>query len=750
MTLAGTLNPDLLAGDFAAALGDAAALQQEYRQSVLMPELVLLALLRRETAADAILTEFVRRRGVDAGQLEREVHLACASRRDAGGQLHFVTNMGRKAMLSRQCIILIDEALGIARKRHAKRIDTDHVLLALAGKGTATGGLLQPHGITARTVDDVLGLASPSRPAPAGEASTAGASGRQLPDSSAIYEREDLLRSLLTILNQAVHRHVVLTGPPGAGKRALAASLNQLIARGEGPGGISKYVQVAEDDLLDDDVKAIREGLARARGGVLFLPHLQRFFGGPGKAQFAGSCALIQKTLRGNDPVIVATADDDAWNARLAGEMTIAEHCQVLRVPEPSISETIEILRLKRRGLEEDYRLQVSDGALKVAVSLAKRYMAATPLPRSAERLLHRSAAMVNVNRQSGLLHSAQPDDSASLEVNDVLRCASEMTGVPVNRPGEDERLRYAGLTDYLKERLKGQDQAVQAVSRAIRTARVGLKEPQRPAGSFLFLGPTGVGKTHLARTLAEFMFGTESAMLALDMSEFKDESSLNRLLGSPSGYVDSEAGGQLTERVRRQPWLLVLLDEVEKAHPRIMDLLLQVMDEGRLTDGRGRSASFSETVLILTSNLGSSMLATPVVTEEVRAAAMEQVRSWFRPELLNRLDDIIMFNALSTDNLRDILDLLLVRERELAAQRGLKLAFSENAVQWLQQQNREPHYGARPLQRIIRRHVRVPLADYLLRADSPRGSSIDIDADSSGLTFATIAADGQKAPLQG
>ncbi len=751
MTLAGTLNPDLLAGDFAAALNDAAALQQEYRQSVLMPEHVLLALLRRrETAADAILTEFVRRRGVDAGQLEREVHLACGSRRDAGGQLHFVSNTGRKAMLSRQCIILIDEALGIARKRHAQQIDTDHALLALAGKGTGTGSLLQPHGITARTVNDVLGRAGPSGPAPVGEASAAAVSGRQSPATGAIYQREDLLRSLLTILNQAVNRHVVLTGLPGAGKRTLAASLGQLIARGEGPGGIGKYVRVAEDDLLDDDVKAIREGLARARGGVLFLPHLQRFFGGPGKAQFAASCALIQKTLRGNDPVIVATADDDAWNARLAGEMTIGEHCQVLRVPEPSISETLEILRQKRRGLEEDYQLQVSDDALKLAVSLARRYMAATPLPRSAERLLHRSAAMVNVSRQSRLSQPAQSEDRASLEADDVLRCAGEMTGVPVNQPGDDERQRYAGLTDYLKTRLKGQDQAVQAVSRAIRTARVGLKEPQRPAGSFLFLGPTGVGKTHLARTLAEFMFGTESAMLALDMSEFKDESSLNRLLGSPSGYVDSEAGGQLTERVRRQPWLLVLLDEVEKAHPRIMDLLLQVMDEGRLTDGRGRSASFSETVLILTSNLGSSMLATPVVTEEVRDAAMEQVRSWFRPELLNRLDDIIMFNALSAENLRDILDLLLVRECELAANRGLKLAFSENAVQWLQQQNSEPHYGARPLQRIIRRHVRVPLADYLLRADSPQGSSIDIDADSSGLTFATIAADGQKAPLQG
>ena len=238
--------------------------------------------------------------------------------------------------------------------------------------------------------------------------------------------------------------------------------------------------------------------------------------------------------------------------------------------------------------------------------------------------------------------------------------------------------------------------------------------------------------------------------MLALDMSEFKDEASLNRLLGSPSGYVDSEAGGQLTERVRKQPYLIVLFDEVEKAHPHIMDMLLQMIEEGRLTDGRGRTARFSETVLILTSNLGSQVLATPVLDEEVRAAAMAQVHTWFRPELLNRLDEIIMFNALSEADLGDILRLMLRREARLAAERGLQLEFSEEAVQWLQRQNDEPQYGARPLLRIIRRKVRVPLADYLLRADPSAGVTIHIDADDSGLRFATIGEDGQQRSLQG
>jgi ATP-dependent Clp protease ATP-binding subunit ClpB len=277
------------------------------------------------------------------------------------------------------------------------------------------------------------------------------------------------------------------------------------------------------------------------------------------------------------------------------------------------------------------------------------------------------------------------------------------------------------------------------AISRAIKAARVGLKDPKRPIGAFLFLGPSGVGKTELAKVLAEFMFGTEEAMLPLDMSEFKDEASLNRLLGSPSGYVDSEAGGQLTERVRQQPYIIVLFDEVEKAHPRIMDILLQVIEEGRLTDGRGNPTYFSETVIILTSNLGSENLSVPVITDELREMALEDVRSWFRPEFLNRLDEVVMFNALSDDNLGKILDLMLKKESKMITDRGIMLNFTAKAKKWMLDQNDEPEYGARPLRRIIRRSVREPLADFLLKENPPAGTEINIDAKKGGLTFATV-----------
>jgi ATP-dependent Clp protease ATP-binding subunit ClpB len=235
-------------------------------------------------------------------------------------------------------------------------------------------------------------------------------------------------------------------------------------------------------------------------------------------------------------------------------------------------------------------------------------------------------------------------------------------------------------------------------------------------------------------------MFGSEDAMLPLDMSEFKDESSLNRLIGSPSGYVDSEAGGQLTERVRQQPYIIVLFDEVEKAHPRVMDILLQVIEEGRLTDGRGNPTQFSESVVILTSNLGAENLAVPVITDEIREEAMDQVRTWFRPEFLNRLDEVIMFKALSAEDLHSILLLLLKKETKMASERGLTLDFTDSAVQWMLDQNDEPEYGARPLRRIIRRFVREPLADFLLKVNPPAGTQVRVDApDASGLKFAAL-----------
>jgi ATP-dependent Clp protease ATP-binding subunit ClpC len=737
----GTLNPDLISKDMDAVLNQAVAIKDQYRKTTLTPEAILLALLRsQDTAAARLIEAFKQARGVDLERLNRQVQLAAESRTDQNGNLDFAARGNRLVPLSRQTIILIDDALTLANSQNEIRADTDHVLAVMSEASVSTSGLLRQHGITPKAIADMLAekkevirdnttLKDYAALAKAGKL-------------RAVFFRDNLLRDMNNILSQAVSRHIILIGPDGVGKRTLAYSLGLLIGEGKGPRGITKLVQIDEAALLDSDQKAVRAGLNEARGGILFIPHLHRFFGGPIKAEFSKATPMIQKAFLDNDPVIISTTTDIEYNQRLVPVSAIIEHSQVLRVPEPSIEETIEILKVMRPHLESDYKLTIAEDVLGLAARLAKRYMSASPLPRSAEQLMHRAAAMVNMSQETQVKPGdGQTANPNTLDAEDITLAMSQMSGIPVNKLGEDERGRYASMVEHLQERVIGQDQAVLAVSRAIKTARVGLKDPRRPIGAFLFLGPTGVGKTELSRALAEFMFGSEDAMLPLDMSEFKDESSLNRLIGSPSGYVDSEAGGQLTERVRQQPYIIVLFDEVEKAHPRILDILLQVIEEGRLTDGRGNPTRFSETVIILTSNLGAEYLAVPVIDDEARDNAMGEVRTYFRPEFLNRLDEVIMFNALDRDVLYKILKLMLRKETQMGAERGLTLEFSESAVEWMLAQNDEPEYGARPLRRIIRRSVREPLADFLLRANPPAGTKITVNTtpDGAGLQFGAL-----------
>ncbi len=744
----GTMNPDLMSKDLNAVLNEAVALKSEFKKSNIMPELVLLALVRsKDTAAARLLSVFADSRGLDIERLERQVILAAETRRDQSGSLDFVARGNRQTTLSRQTIILLDEALSVANTMDEVRIDTDHVLAVMAESSISTSGLLRQYGITPKAITEIIAEYSMVRRRPDGTTRNVVQEAKH-GHMRAVYFREDLLRDVINILSQAVNRHIILIGEDGVGKRTLGYSLGLLMSQGKGPARLGSLVTVDETALLDNDQKAIRAGMSKAAGGILFIPHLHRFFGGPIKAQFTKSAPLIQKAFLADDPVIIGTTTEVEYAQRLAVMSAISENSQVVRVPEPSVEETIEMLKILRPHLEADYDLEMREEALELAARLAKRYLTATPLPRSAEHLLHRTAAMVSMSQQAHLAFRPDLSDNV-LDAEDITLAASQMTGVPVNKLGEDERVRYASMVEHVKERVIGQDEAVISVSRAIKTARVGLKDPKRPIGAFLFLGPTGVGKSELAKVLAEFMFGSEDAMLPLDMSEFKDESSLNRLLGSPSGYVDSEAGGQLTERVRQQPYIIVLFDEVEKAHPRIMDILLQVIEEGRLTDGRGNPVSFSETVIILTSNLGSTTLAVPVITDAVRDEAMEDVRTFFRPEFLNRLDEVIMFNALNDDALALILRLLLKKENRMAEERGLELSFSDAALAWMLAQNDQPEYGARPLRRIIRRSVREPLADFLLRANPPASTEVRIDANDAGLIF-SAEVDGKEIKVGG
>jgi ATP-dependent Clp protease ATP-binding subunit ClpC len=745
----GTLNPDLLSKELDAVLNDAVELKDQYNKSLIIPELVLLATLRRKgTAADRVLSKFASERGVELNRLERQVHLAVETRRDQSGNLDFVAKGNRLVPMSRQTIIMLDDGLSVANSQDEVRVDTDHVLMVMAESSVSTSGLLRGHGITPKSIQDTLNDSSQiMRRSGTTQDFVATSKAGKL---KAVHFREELLRDLINILSQAQNRHIILLGPDGVGKRTLAYSLALLMSEGKGPNGLNSLVQVDEAALLDSDHKAVRAGLNQARGGIFFVPHIHRFFGGPTKAEFSKATPQIQKAFLDNDPVVIGATTEIEYNERLSSISAINENAQILRVPEPSVDEAIEMLKVTRPHLEDDYGIEIKEVAIVLAVRLAKRYLTTMPLPRSAEHLVHRTAAMITMSQQSHLAFKPELKDTTTLDAEDITLTLSQMTGVPVSKLGQDERLRYASMVEHLQERVIGQDTAVISVSRAIKTARVGLKDPKRPIGTFLFLGPTGVGKSELAKQLAEFMFGSEDAMLPLDMSEFQDESSLNRLIGSPSGYVDSEAGGQLTERVRQQPYTIVLFDEVEKAHPRVLDILLQVMDEGRLTDGRGNQTRFSETVIIMTSNLGARSLAVPVVTDEIREDAMGQVRDHFRPEFINRIDEVIMFNSLDDEALYFILKLLLKGEQRLAGDRGLELDFTEEAMHWMLAQNDQPEYGARPLRRIIRRSVREPLADFLLRANPQPGTVVRIDGENGAdeLAFSALV-DGQEIPVE-
>ena len=734
-----TLNPDLISKDMDAILNDTAPMLSEYRKSSVMPEMVLLALLRRQnTAAWRLLKDFESSRGVDLERLERQVRVAIQSRRDPDGSLDFVAIGNRKISLSRQSIILLDDGLTIANSMNEQKIDTDHALAVLAETSVSTGGILRQFSITPKSIQDAYSDASKIIPAREDSTTVDYVKRAKRGLLRAVHFREDLLRSMINVLTQSVNRHIVLVGADGVGKRTLAYSLALLMAEEKGPAGLSNLVQISETALLDGDQEAFRAGMSAARRGVLFLPLIHRFFGGPIKADFNKATSLVQKAFLSDDPVIICTTSLQEYEARIQGVSAIMENSQVIRVDEPTLDETVQILETISPHIESDYEIAVDHDALKMAARMSHRFLKTHPLPQSAEQLLHRTAAMVNMGKQAHLAFRPENND-ARLDVEDVTLVTSQMTGIPVAKLGADERLRYANMVEHLRERLIGQEEAVQLVSRAIKTARVGLKDPRRPIGTFLFLGPTGIGKTELAKVLADFMFGSEANLFVLDMSEYKDESSINRLIGSAVGYVGSDEGGQLTERLIQKPYTIVLLDEIEKAHPRIMDVLLQVMEEGRLTDGRGNVASFSEAVVILTSNIGSEHLMVRQITDDLREMIMDQVLEFLRPEFINRLDEVILFNALGDEDFVLILDLLIEKENKLARERGLTLTFTGGAKKWLLEQNDEPEFGARPLRRILRRNLREPLADFLLRSNPPEGTEVRVSSSrrrGGGLKF--------------
>jgi ATP-dependent Clp protease ATP-binding subunit ClpC len=725
-----TLNPNIPSPELARLLTTAAQQRRDYGLTLLTPQLLLHLFLKEPTsAAHQILQQIRGQRGFDFDDLQRRVETMVRHTPGRSAHFNFTDDFGQDVPLAEEMLVVMDEGLSLAQSRDELKVSSGHALAAMAQPNVTTYGVLQRMGITSAAVIALLDEVGNDK-TPLIQDFVAVA---QAGEATAVYQREDLLRELLSLLALSNQRHVILVGPEGAGKRTLAYSLALLLAEEKGPTDLRSLVQINEAALLENPLAAMRAGLRRASGGVLLVPGIDRFFGDRLRARFPEQVNReLHKALLGSEQVVIGTTTPGDYE-RLANEPLIRQHTQRLNVPPATTDETMAILTFHKPRLQQEYEIEVTREALETAVSLAAQYIQTIALPAAAVQLADRASALVRLVAQEHIINLPEVVADGRLSPGDVMVAASQMARIPLTQLNQDEQSKYANMVDHLHQRIIGQEEAVLAVSRAVKTARVGLRDAKRPIGSFLFLGPSGVGKSELAKALAEFMFGTEEAMLVLDMSEYQGEASVNKLIGAPPGYVGFEGGGQLTDFVRSRPYTVVLFDEVEKAHPRVLDVLLQVMDEGRLTDSQGRVASFSETVVILTSNLGAYHMLVPVIGEREREEVMGEVRRFFRPEFLNRLDEVILFHQLTPPQLAQILDLLLKREFRLTASRQIDLTVTPAARRWLLDQNDEPEFGARPLRRIIARHLREPLADFLLSSPPNRQQQTTIIVDVQG-----------------
>ena len=563
--------------------------------------------------------------------------------------------------------------------------------------------------------------------------------------------REREISRVIQILSRRTKNNPVLVCEPGVGKTAVAEALARRVARGEVPDTL-KNRRIVTLDLasmlagtkyrgdFEDRVKCIIKEVQRAGDVIVFIDELHTIVGA-GSAEGAIDAANILKPAlgRGEIQVIGATTPEE-YRKHIEKDAALERRFQPVNVPEPD-GECCERMLLALRGsLEAHHGLRITDEAVSAAIRLSTRYICDRYLPDKAIDLLDEAASRVRVE---GSPSRTQVEDS------DVAEVVSAWTGVPASAITEPESERLLRLEEALHRRVVGQDEAVSAVARAIRRGRVGLADPRRPLGSFLFLGPTGVGKTELCRALAEAVYGDEEALIRLDMSEYMEKHAVSKLIGSPPGYVGYGEGGQLTERVRRRPWSVVLFDEIEKAHEDVYNLLLQIMEDGRLTDSEGRRADFRSTIVVMTSNVGAK-----AITENrpalgfsgaardgdgaVREAVMAELRQTFRPEFLNRVDDAIVFRRLTPADVRRIARGLTDAVRERMRALGVQLEVTDAALDLLAERGFDPTYGARPLRRCICTQLEDPAAEALLSGRTGPGDRLIADAKDGKLVLET------------
>ncbi|MGQ9622300.1 MAG: ATP-dependent Clp protease ATP-binding subunit [Candidatus Caldatribacteriaceae bacterium] len=624
--------------------------------------------------------------------------------------------------------------------------------------------------------------------------------------------REREIERVVQILSRRTKNNPVLIGEPGVGKTAIVEGLAQKIVKGEVP-EVLKGKRVVSLDLaavvagtkyrgeFEKRLKKVISEIVQTKEVILFIDEVHTLVGA-GAAEGAIDAANILKPAlaRGELQAIGATTITE-YRKYIEKDSALERRFQPIYVDEPSVEVTIAILRGIRERYEEHHKVRITDEALEAAAKLSQRYISDRYLPDKAIDVMDEAASRVRlratvlppelkeietrieeVRRQKEKAVRNQDFEEAaryrdeeehlkrkyresreawlqevdacrpSVTEEDIAAVVSSWTGIPVSRLAMEEREKLVHMEEEIHKRIVGQEEAVKAVCRAIRRSRAGLKDPRRPIGSFIFLGPSGVGKTELAKALAEFLFGKEDALITLDMSEYMEKFTVSRLIGSPPGYVGYEEGGQLTEKVRRRPYSVVLFDEIEKANPEIFNILLQIMEEGRLTDAQGRIIDFKNTIVIMTSNLGARMIASQsgigfgekkeegLSYQEIKQRVMEEVKRVFTPEFLNRVDEIIVFRPLKQKEIEQIVELLMRETRNRLKDRSMEIELTPEACSFIAREGYDPNFGARPLRRAIQRLVEDPLSDLILQGVFKEGDRIVVTLEDGKISFTKFA----------
>lgn len=628
--------------------------------------------------------------------------------------------------------------------------------------------------------------------------------------------REKEIQRVIQILSRRTKNNPVLIGEPGVGKTAVAEGLALEIAKGNVP-EILKDKRVVSLDLtgmvagakyrgdFEERIKAAIDEVKKSKNTILFIDELHTIVGAGAAEGSADAANILKPSLARGDFQVIGATTLNEYRKYIEKDAALERRFQPVKVGEPTPEQAVQILKGLRDSYEAHHKVKITDEAINAAVTLSSRYIADRYLPDKAIDLIDEGASKVRlasltspdnvkeledeiadyekekasaINEQdferAARLRDEQKElqtklddakkkwqeqqkgNSGEVTAEDIAKIVSEWTGIPVVQLTKEESERLLNMENVLHERVIGQSEAVTAIAKAIRRGRVGLKDPKRPVGSFIFLGPTGVGKTELCKALAEAMFGDENAMLRLDMSEYMEKHTVSKLIGSPPGYVGFEEGGQLTEKVRRKPYSVVLFDEIEKAHPDVFNMLLQILEDGRLTDSQGRTVDFKNTIIIMTSNVGARLItekqsslgfnsenenADESEKKDIKELVTGELRKVFRPEFLNRVDDIIVFNKLNKDEIKQIAVKMLKTLENRLDKMNIKISFTDNAVSEIADKGFDENYGARPLRRAIQNEIEDPLSEQMLEGKVKDGAVVTCDFSDGQFTFTTANA---------